>query len=233
MKLALARLARFQLLAREMKLKSLHAVAPPRCAMRRTAATSCREARRIGIEPSLSRRGEARLAALGVISAIPQARGVVADLGGGSLELTPVSQGTPAAGISLPLACSHRPSQRQASRATLRKTCLRSASRRERADPYLSGAPSEPSCRSTRCVAHPCRSCMVHAARPARVRELRQLVRSTAPEELKQALRPVGTAPIPAAGAQSRRAVPGAGAGAGRRQRLWSARRAALRPSAP
>ena len=46
---------------------------------------------------------EARLAALGVISSIYEADGVVGDLGGGSLELTDVSAGQPGQGITLPL----------------------------------------------------------------------------------------------------------------------------------
>ncbi len=46
---------------------------------------------------------EARLAALGVASAVHQADGVVGDLGGGSLELTEVSQGQIVDGLTLPL----------------------------------------------------------------------------------------------------------------------------------
>lgn len=46
---------------------------------------------------------EARLAALGVISGLPDASGVVADLGGGSLELVAVANGSMSNHISLPL----------------------------------------------------------------------------------------------------------------------------------
>lgn len=46
---------------------------------------------------------EARLSAMGVISALPDADGVVADLGGGSLELAAVGDGRPGARISLPI----------------------------------------------------------------------------------------------------------------------------------
>lgn len=46
---------------------------------------------------------EARYAALGVIAGNPQAEGIVADLGGSSLELTPVSGGEPGRGVTLPL----------------------------------------------------------------------------------------------------------------------------------
>ena len=46
---------------------------------------------------------EARLAALGVLSGIPDAHGVVGDLGGGSLELIPVTHGVMGKGVTLPL----------------------------------------------------------------------------------------------------------------------------------
>jgi len=46
---------------------------------------------------------EARLSAQGVLSGIPEADGLVGDLGGGSLELVPVSGGKPGPGATLPL----------------------------------------------------------------------------------------------------------------------------------
>lgn len=46
---------------------------------------------------------EARLSAQGVLSGIPDADGLVGDLGGGSLELVPVSGGKPGPGATLPL----------------------------------------------------------------------------------------------------------------------------------
>ena len=46
---------------------------------------------------------EARLGALGVLAGEPRAQGVVGDLGGSSLELTPVSAGQVGGGVSLPL----------------------------------------------------------------------------------------------------------------------------------
>ncbi len=51
----------------------------------------------------LSGADEARMAALGVIAGLPDADGVVADLGGGSLELVRVADGRAGAGMSLPL----------------------------------------------------------------------------------------------------------------------------------
>ena len=46
---------------------------------------------------------EARLSALGVSSAMPDATGLMADLGGGSLELVPIANGSPGQGWTLPL----------------------------------------------------------------------------------------------------------------------------------
>ena len=51
----------------------------------------------------LSGQREAKLSALGVVSSIYKADGVVGDLGGGSLELTDVKDGHCAQGITLPL----------------------------------------------------------------------------------------------------------------------------------
>jgi len=58
----------------------------------------------LGFEPMLlSGPEEARLAGLGVLSAIPQANGIAGDLGGGSLELIPIADGVVGEGVSLPL----------------------------------------------------------------------------------------------------------------------------------
>jgi exopolyphosphatase/guanosine-5'-triphosphate,3'-diphosphate pyrophosphatase len=46
---------------------------------------------------------EARLSALGVLSGLPDARGIAGDLGGGSVELTEIAAGEVGRGISLPL----------------------------------------------------------------------------------------------------------------------------------
>ncbi|MDO8838220.1 MAG: exopolyphosphatase [Parvibaculum sp.] len=51
----------------------------------------------------LSGADEARLSAQGVLSGIPEAEGLVGDLGGGSLELVPVSSGKPGPGTTLPI----------------------------------------------------------------------------------------------------------------------------------
>ena len=51
----------------------------------------------------LSGEEEARYAALGVLAGQPNARGIVGDMGGSSLELVTLTQGAPGQGLSLPL----------------------------------------------------------------------------------------------------------------------------------
>lgn len=51
----------------------------------------------------LTGKEEAKFAALGVISSIPEANGIVGDMGGGSLELVDVKDGAINAGVTLPL----------------------------------------------------------------------------------------------------------------------------------
>jgi len=58
----------------------------------------------LGLKPRVvSGDEEAELAGLGVVSAVPDARGIVADLGGGSLELVGVARGMVGEGVTLPL----------------------------------------------------------------------------------------------------------------------------------
>lgn len=62
------------------------------------------QVRGLGLSPRLlSGEEEARISAMGVIGAFPGASGVVADLGGGSLELVHISDGECGEGASLPL----------------------------------------------------------------------------------------------------------------------------------
>lgn len=63
-----------------------------------------REVERLGLQCDILSAGqEAELAGEGVISGIPEANGIVGDLGGGSLELVDVADGQASGGISMPL----------------------------------------------------------------------------------------------------------------------------------
>ena len=101
---ALAALRRFRLLIDHMKVKRTQVVATAAIRDAQDGAEFVREVERIGLECEvLSAEDEARLAGEGVLSGIPGARGIVGDLGGGSLELVEVGDGADLPGISLPL----------------------------------------------------------------------------------------------------------------------------------
>jgi exopolyphosphatase/guanosine-5'-triphosphate,3'-diphosphate pyrophosphatase len=102
---ALAALQRFRVLCDTMRISDIRSLAT---AAVRDAANGPqfldRAERTIGCKISLlTGQQEARLSALGVMSSIYDADGVVGDLGGGSLELTDVRGGQCAPGITLPL----------------------------------------------------------------------------------------------------------------------------------
>ena len=104
MELTLRSLTRFRQLAKEMGLKRLHTVATAAMRDAGNGKAFLAQVAEIGLKPRLiSGDEEAELAGLGVVSAIPDARGMVADLGGGSLELIEVHDGEVGAGTSLPL----------------------------------------------------------------------------------------------------------------------------------
>ena len=97
-------LARFRQLAREMRLKRLHTVATAAVRDASNGKAFLKQIAELGLKPRvISGDEEAELAGLGVVSAIPDAKGIVADMGGGSLELTGVARGGVGEGITLPL----------------------------------------------------------------------------------------------------------------------------------
>ena len=104
MEQTLEALARFRRLSSEMGLKKLHAVATAAVRDATNGPQFLKKIASLGLKPRLlPGEEEAQLSGLGVISAIPRANGVVADLGGGSLELIGVARGGAGEGISLPL----------------------------------------------------------------------------------------------------------------------------------
>ena len=104
MELTLRALARFRQLAKEMGLKKLHTVATAAVRDASNGPAFLKRIAEVGLKPRLlSGQEEAELSGLGVISAIPPAHGIVADLGGGSLELIGVARRAAGEGTSLPL----------------------------------------------------------------------------------------------------------------------------------
>lgn len=101
---ALAALRRYRLLIDQMKVGRTHVLATAAIRDAHDGAEFVREIKRIGFDCDvLSAENEARLAGEGVLSGIPDADGIVGDLGGGSLELVDVDAGVASGGISLPL----------------------------------------------------------------------------------------------------------------------------------
>lgn len=104
MDLALSGLARFALILKDLEVADVQCVATAAVRDASNGARFLDRVRALGLDPRLlSGEEEARYAALGVIGAFPRTQGLVADLGGGSLELVEVSQGACGQGISLPL----------------------------------------------------------------------------------------------------------------------------------
>ncbi|WP_265563060.1 Ppx/GppA phosphatase family protein [Sphingomicrobium arenosum] len=101
---ALDALARFRAIARLMKVKRLRTVATAAVRDASNGDDFLYACAKMGLKPALlSGEEEATASALGVISAIPWAKGVVADLGGGSLELAGVARGHVGAVSSEPI----------------------------------------------------------------------------------------------------------------------------------
>lgn len=101
--IALAGLRRFHLILQSLGVTEVIVVATAASRDADNGGAFLERVREIGFEPRLlSGEEEAVAAAAGVIAAFPDAHGVVADLGGGSLELVCVEDGLAHQGVSLP-----------------------------------------------------------------------------------------------------------------------------------
>ncbi|WP_394729101.1 Ppx/GppA family phosphatase [Altererythrobacter sp. GH1-8] len=102
--LALRGLRRFRLLLEELEIEDIETVATAASREAENGAEFIAAVREVGFDPRvISGEEEARLSAQGVIGAFPGAEGVMADLGGGSLELIHIAQGKTSRPTSLPL----------------------------------------------------------------------------------------------------------------------------------
>ncbi|WP_017664678.1 Ppx/GppA family phosphatase [Porphyrobacter sp. AAP82] len=123
MALALRGLRRFALLLADMGIKDIETVATAAVRDAANGPEFVAELRAIGLKPRvISGEEEALLSAHGVIGAFPDAHGIVADLGGGSLELVRVAQGTCADASSLPLGTLRLPEHRGKNRTDMKKS---------------------------------------------------------------------------------------------------------------
>ncbi|HEY5710742.1 MAG TPA: Ppx/GppA family phosphatase, partial [Allosphingosinicella sp.] len=101
---ALAALERFHQLVGQMGVVRVRTVATAAVREASNGAAFLDKVRELGLDPRiLSGDEEGKRAGQGVLSAIPEADGIVGDLGGGSLELVEVSGGKVRRSVSLPL----------------------------------------------------------------------------------------------------------------------------------
>lgn len=135
---ALAALRRFRLLLDGMGVADPHVLATAAVRDAANGAEFLERIRSVGFEPEvIPGPEEGRLAGLGVLSGIPDAQGVVGDLGGGSLELVRIGGGSVGEAISLPLGVlrldpaepATEPRVRKALKAALKESGLREAGR--------------------------------------------------------------------------------------------------------
>lgn len=124
--LALRGLARFASILKDLGITDVQTVATAAVREAKNGEAFLDEVRSLGLDPVLlSGEEEAVVSAQGVIGAFPGAQGVVADLGGGSLELVAIADGQCGHGISLPLGTLRLPALREGGDAGLRKTVKR------------------------------------------------------------------------------------------------------------
>jgi len=191
MELTLRSLARFRQLAKEMTLKKLHVVATAAVRDATNGKAFLKQIIALGLKPRvLPGDEEAELSGLGVISAIPRANGIVADLGGGSLELIGVARGAAGDGISLPLGVLRVGSDpdraaivkaiRQAMRGSLLKDAARGLSL------YLVGGSFRAlALLDMRTMGHPLPIIHYHRIDQARLADLRAILETLGHDEVK------------------------------------------------
>jgi exopolyphosphatase/guanosine-5'-triphosphate,3'-diphosphate pyrophosphatase len=123
MALALKGLRRFALLLADLGVSDVETVATAAVRDAANGAEFVAQLYAIGLKPRvISGEEEALLSAHGVIGAFPDARGIVADLGGGSLELVRVAGGQTDSATSLPLGTLRLPDHRKGGRAPMKKS---------------------------------------------------------------------------------------------------------------
>jgi exopolyphosphatase/guanosine-5'-triphosphate,3'-diphosphate pyrophosphatase len=123
MALALRGLKRFALLLADMGIKDIETVATAAVRDAANGPEFVAQLRAIGLNPRvISGEEEALLSAHGVIGAFPDAHGIVADLGGGSLELVRVQGGACEGASSLPLGTLRLPEHRGKNTSDMKKS---------------------------------------------------------------------------------------------------------------
>lgn len=186
---ALAALARFRLLIDHMNVKRTQVVATAAVRDAVDGADFVREVERLGFRCEvLSAQDEAELAGEGVISGIPDANGIVGDLGGGSLELVNVADGEASSGISVPLGVlrleASADGERQARkllRSALKDSALKESTR-ERTFYMVGGSWRALARIDMLATDFPLPITHQYRMKPGRAKELRKLARSLDPK---------------------------------------------------
>lgn len=120
--LAMRGLRRFALLLRDLKIDDVETVATAAVREASNGKAFIADLKSLGFKPKIiTGEEEAQLSANGVMGAFPGARGTVADLGGGSLELVRLGKEGPYEPASLPLGTLRLPDFRGDSRSAMRK----------------------------------------------------------------------------------------------------------------
>jgi exopolyphosphatase/guanosine-5'-triphosphate,3'-diphosphate pyrophosphatase len=127
---ALAALARYATILRDFGIDDVQTVATAAVRDAANGPAFLERVRAIGLSPRLlTGEEEATGSAFGVIGAFPGARGTVADLGGGSLELVMIEDGDCHDGVSLPLGTLRLPALREKGAASFGKAVEREMAR--------------------------------------------------------------------------------------------------------
>ena len=191
MDLTLRALARFRQLGKEMGLKRLHTVATAAVRDASNGKAFLNQIADLGLKPRLlSGDEEAELAGLGVISAIPSAKGIVADLGGGSLELIGVARGGVGSAATLPLGVLRLgPSPEKGDIAHIIRHGIKSSRLKDAArgaSLYLVGGSFRAlALLDMKTAGHPLPIVHSHRIMPERLPDLRQALASMSNDELK------------------------------------------------
>ncbi|MGB3167269.1 MAG: Ppx/GppA family phosphatase [Alteraurantiacibacter sp.] len=120
--MALEGLTRFAAIIRDLGVTDVATVATAAARDASNGAEFIAKVRDLGLDPRvLTGVEEAQMAAYGALGAFPGAEGVVADLGGGSLELAAIGDGQCHEGLSLPLGTLRLPALRDGGAASFKK----------------------------------------------------------------------------------------------------------------
>ena len=133
---ALSGLARFAAILKDIEVEDVQTVATAAVRDASNGPEFLDKVRALGLDPRLlSGDEEATVSAWGVIGAFPRAEGLVADLGGGSLELVAIGEGNCHDGLSLPLGTLRLPALRENGGSSFRKSVLAELARAPWAKP--------------------------------------------------------------------------------------------------